>query len=295
MKFSRKSLFLAFVSVGLVGACFLVLEKPDPVRFPVPNGFDELVAASKAITPWSSISNASNPSVEDQRRILKLNAKALALARSGLRKEIMVDSASTSLPDYIINLQSLVSLFQMEVQVALVDSEPQRLLAAYTDSLDLASKSASGLPTFGMCSAASLLSWSRVTVLEGITNIVSTGDPKMCIAIARRLQMNSKTAPTFEDFDSAQRRSEELMPVSFRFDPRRIYSRVVGSERLERRSFGDLLISIRQAEAEAVRDLVATAFRLEHGRTATNWTELVPEYLPEIPRNATNNAPLPLL
>ncbi len=289
------ALIVVLVVVLVVGKAVLTSgSKPSQIRYPSPNGFNDIVKATESVIHLSGKStDPTELTSQDRAWLIESNRVALKLVRDGLGKDILVvipkDFSSPGSVQYLMGIKGLSQLLAAEADVAAASADRPALLSACLDNYDLGSKGTKGGRWIeGLVGVA-----MRMIALRSTVHIVDSGDAALCRKAALRLYSATTNAPSASDYHSAEMAWQRTLPFSDRFSLEHIWQHLNGENRKERMSFFSRFDRVRQREAETLRDLAATAFRLEHHRDATNWTELVPEYLPEIPRYATNNAPLP--
>jgi hypothetical protein len=278
-------------------AVFIANSKPDPIRYPSPNGFDDLLKAAALIHHLpGKPQDPAQLTQEERKWLVQSNSAALKLLREGLAKEIRVvttNDMTSRLPgDQMSRLEQLADLLTVEVSVAHEDDNPTNMLGACLDLYALGSKGTrGGLVVHGLIGAA-----IRTIACRQATNILQSGNATLCRMAAKDLLDEMTHAPIATDYLANEaawrRRTEEGQGIRGLLG--RIISGLSGALHAAQQRLIQRFDQLHRNEAELLRDLAATAFRLEHQRAATNWAELVPEYLPEIPRNATNNAALPL-
>lgn len=263
---------------------------------PVPNGFDDLVRAAASIQYPPNTGDAIDAKTSEERRsLLASNAPVIRLVREGLAKEMRVmttNDMTSSLPlDQSSALKNLAQLLVVEATVAREDGNPTNLLNACMDLYDLGCEGTrGGLIIHGLVGVA-----IRSMACKSTIDILRSEDAALCRRAAKHLFQAMTNAPTASDYFANEDAWRKQTPAGRGI--RGLFYDIFLSGMLKPAKLKSVqrFNLQRQTEAELLSDLAAAAFRLEHQRAATNWTELVPEYLPEIPRNATNNAPLPLL
>jgi hypothetical protein len=296
---SRSKTLLAGAAVLVIAVAAVLLFRPNPPApsYPVPNGYDDLVKAAAAVQQLPGQSGPLEPnklSAEERQWLVESNRAALLLLRQGLAKEIRMvipsDPASTQPMDYASSLKHLGRLLAIDAQAARDATNHAASLEAGLDQHRLGWKGVQGGRLIeGLVGCA-----VRQVAATDLAKLAQTGDAAICREAARRLQEAANLVPPVSAYIAEEDAWLRTLPFSQRF-PGVLVAQFNGSQKAFRQNFAIKMSLAQNAEAAAIRDLAAAAFRLEHNRAATNWTELVPAYLPEIPRNATNNAPLPLV
>jgi hypothetical protein len=296
MKFRWKK-WAAVGCVVLVGmlAVQIVRLKPSPIRYPTPNGFDDLLKAAEMLQPLPDKSqDPAQLNVQERKWLIQSNSAALNRLHDGLGKEILVviprDLAARDPIQYLAGIKKLSQLLAAKAGVAAASSNQTALLSACFDNYELGCKGTRGGRWIeGLVGVA-----VRSIALTSMSHIQDLGDATLCRKAAALLSAAATNAPTALAYERGEDAWLATQPLVYRWNPGRLKNWLTGETKQTRLKFLSKFDRLQKQEAETLRDLAAAAFRMEHQRGATNWTELVPEYLPEIPRNATNNTPLPL-
>lgn len=285
-------ILLALVVVLIAGtAVFIASSKPAPIQYPSPNGYDDILKAGQSLVVWQDKSvDSEDMTGEDRRWLLLTNSASLELVRAALEKTCHVvapaNLSSPQVPNYLDGLRNLSRLILLEAEAAKADGDGKRLLSACIEHYKFGIESSRG----GRAIEGSVGASIRSKALVSFSLILSSGDPALCRKAALGLFAARSKVPPVEEYLEMSNRWKKALPLLQRLKNRKALAMSSDAEE----GFRLRLEKVQQHESETLRDLAAAAFELEHGRAATNWTELVPEYLPEIPRNVTNNTPLAL-
>ena len=293
---SLAKLLLAGAAVLVLAVVAALLFKPKATMppLPVPNGLDDLMRAASSIQPWPGGSFDTDPKTPEERlSLLASNAPALEMIRTGLARAIRLpttnDLTSSLALDQAAALKRVARLVAIESRSARDRGDATNALGSALTLFDLSNHGTKGgLVIHGLVGVA-----IRSMACRAMEDVLGLENAAVCRMAAQSMFEKATNAPTAADFISNEWEWRRTLPIGTQLGGH-LVELMNGSARKSEEKFIQRVDQQRQIEATLVRDLAAAAFRLEHGRTATNWTELVPAYLPEIPRNATNNTPLPL-
>ena len=293
---SRSKTLLAGAAVLVIAVAAFLLFRPNPTvpPYPVPNGLDDLMHAASSIQALPGGSFDTDPKTPEERlSLLASNAPALELVRTGLSREIRIpttnDLTSSLALDQAAALKRVARLVAIESRSARDRGDATNALGSALTLFDLSNQGTKGgLVIHGLVGVA-----IRSMACRAMEDVLGLENPTVCRMAAQSMFEKATNAPTAADYLASERQWRRTLPVGTQLGGH-LEALMVGNVRKGEEKFIQRVNQQRQIEAVLLRDLAATAFRLEHGRAATNWNELVPDYLPEIPRNATNNTPLPL-
>jgi len=274
---------VALLLVVAALAFTLTQPPPAPPPLPKPNGYDDLVQASRMLADHTS--DYATMSNGDLRTLVETNAEALKLAKTGLSRSCQVPlDYSAASPTYLFtNLAGLKRLAQglvAEGRLMELEGRPTDAADSYLTTIRL------GVAT----SKGGLLIDSLVGVaIEAIgtsylEKLALTLDAKQCrqaAAVLESCEAGREPLPTVLARDRAWDRRAYgfkwqivrlVMFKSLRQSEQRAVARVNALQTRE----GVLLIQ-----------LASRAYELETGRPAKSVADLVPTYLKVIPQNPT--------
>ncbi len=293
---SRSKTLLAGATVLFIAVAAFLLFRPNPsvAPYPVPNGLDDLMHAASSIQALPGGSFETDPKTPEERQsLLASNAPVLGLIRTGLSREIRIpttnDLTSSLALDQAAALKRVARLVAIESRSARENGDATNALGSALTLFDLSNQGTKGgLVIHGLVGVA-----IRSMACRTMEDVLGLENPTVCRMAAQSMFEKATNAPTAADYLASEREWRRTLPFGMRLGGH-LSELMNGSVRKSEEKFVQRVDQQRQTEAVLLRELATIAFRLEHGRDATNWNELVPAYLPEIPRNATNNTPLPL-
>jgi hypothetical protein len=253
------------------------LTPPPPM--PNPNGYDDLMKASKMLT--SDVDNYTNHDVRELQTIVSAESNALQLARTGLQKQCRVpldyNPTGTANLDKIVALKRLGAGFAAEGDLAEMQGHPDEAAKSYLDIIHVANESSRG----GVL----------IDEIMGIAN-EHRGTEKLQ-QLTPRLNANTcrETASALETLD-AQRQAWEDVLWQEHYWSRRAFPGI-GAEIGRFASYREIQkvdqdVDQKYEEQQTrtrklIIDLAARAYELDKGHPPAAVSDLVTNYLKTIP------------
>ena len=276
-------LILAFPFVLFLG--FLIfMEEPLPTLpvLPSPNGYDDLVKAGKMVP--ASAPDYSQMNLEELRKAVSTNAKALALARSGMTNECRVPmqfslAYANSHINQLSDLKRLARAFAAEGRLAEMENRPADAAKSYLDLIHLANESGRG----GILMDELVSIAIEALGTEDMQKLVPQLDAKTCDETAAALATLDSQRQTW---DEVMQQESDWSHGTFRgwsYDIARWRTRksTAASMKTTEQKFNAQEKKTRQL----IIDLAARAYELDKGHPPANISDLVPDYLKAVPKD----------
>ena len=291
MKLRTVLLLAAVVLVALVAATLLLgPSTPAAKPIPVPNGYDDFIAAGKLIaarTPdWQTLD------LPALRTLVASNAPALALVRTGLTKQCLVPPAGsrTNMDAYLERLAGFkrtALAFSAETRVAATDGRTNAAALAALDCIRFGQETVRGGPIIDHLVGVAIraLGFAR---LQPLLPALDAPTLKRATADLEHVWTTRETIAEVEanearwvraNFPLAQRTAYKF--VSF-FQPS-----------LARNPLAKLDPSYQQV-AHTMLDCAARAYEQETGSPPAGVTNLGPRYLKAVPVEPATGRPMAL-
>lgn len=136
------ALVVFFALAVLMGFAWFRSQPPPRPPLPSPNGYDDLVKASEAVT--KSVAYDRDLDHDGLRDLVATNAESLRLLRAGLTRQCaMPDSALTDI-DRLAGMKRLVQLLSKEGRLHEMDNRPADAARSYTDAIRFGSEMSRG-------------------------------------------------------------------------------------------------------------------------------------------------------
>ena len=275
---------VALILAAVIGR--LATKTPAPVALPVPNGYDDFMAAARMIEkPPGKVESMTRFELEE---MVKGEAEPLKLIHAGLLKSCRV--TTTNSMEYIEahhrELSSAVALARLlaaEARLAEMNSLPAEAAAAYVNVIRYGQQLSHGGV---MIDRLSGIACEKIGVggLFGIHQKLGSAD------CARLIKM-------LEEIDGAAESPKATL------DREHAWSAAVGGwqggmirlikPNLTAAAEAKYLKGDQDAELQRRRimiDLAARAYEADHQKRPAGFSDLVPRYLPKIPNDSTTGA-----
>jgi hypothetical protein len=274
---------LAFPFVLFFG--FLIfMEEPLPPLAPLPNpnGYDDLVKASKMLADNTGSYDEKN--TNEMRKVVLANADALMIARAGLSSQCRVPvqfsaSFNSNHVSDVAWIKILARAIIAEGQLAEMENRPADAAKSYLDTIHLANEATRG----GL-----LIDELVGMVIENFgTSHLQKLVPKLDVTACR------KAAATLETLDAQRSTWSEAMQEESAWSRASFHGWRYNFNRWkERKSTASALAKVKQkfnAQDQKTRQLMialaARAYELDKGRPPAGVADLVPEYLKTVPQD----------
>jgi hypothetical protein len=278
--FFMVALLLVFATLVLT----LTQPPPAPPALPKPNGYDDLVAASRMLD--DSTLHSATMSEADLRVLVRKNADALKTARTGLRRVCQVPLDYPAPRAVYINTNTLwlgwfAQALAAEAHVLELDGRRADAAEAYLTAIRLGGAVGHG----GL--VVDTLTGTKIeeTGTAGLEKLLPALDARECreaVAVLESCDAQREPMATVLARENAwMRRSLGVIkwPIArvMYFRSLRQFDRDVAAK-VNARQIREHVLLIK---------LASRAYELETGRPPKNPAELVPTYLKAIPRNPT--------
>jgi hypothetical protein len=275
--------------IVIVLALFAYLAWPPSATTPTPpnpNGYDDFVAAGKILPKmdWDKLN------IDELRVALETNKEVFTLVQRGLSKKCQTP-INFHFADHIPELMGEKRLAQALVARGNFAQTEGRINDAVNDGatiIALGIESAHGGPLISALVEIAIESMGVKQLAAAIPSL----DKEGALQCLQTLQKAVADRDPFAKVMSAERLyylheplREKLSELYERITEPNEAAKIEAKARSMYEAHGLTLLRI---EAQ----LAARAFELEKGRPATNWSDLVPTYLPAIPNDPTTNRPI---
>ena len=274
---------VVIIALGL--AIFQPRQLPPAPPLPTPNGYDDFVKARTMLV--TNTWDFYQMDVEELRVLVVQNAEALRLVRTGLSRECRVPPVSTQYTDTIhikdlVSTKALAQALSAEGRLAELEHRNADAARAYLDAMRLGHEAARG---------GTLMSGLVRLSIEGIgstglQSVATNLSAAECREVIVALETIGKNEESFED---VMKNEKEWVRRSHS-----IYRRVGGSfARLF--NIGSIKQLMQKAEQKfqtqgqkrrtLLIGIAARAYEMEKGQPPKTASDLVPDYLKEIPQD----------
>jgi hypothetical protein len=266
----------------VVAALVFTLSQPPPAppTLPKPNGYDDLVRASRMLSDKTS--DYATMSKQDLRTLVETNAEALKLARTGLSLpcQVPLDYSSPN-PTYLTNLAGLKRLAQaLAAEGRLQESEgrPADAADSYLTAIRLGiATSKGGLLIDALVGIA--IEAIGDSYLEKLSRTLDAKQCRQAAAVIESCEAGREPVATLVTRERAwSRRAYGLKSQIARLV---MYKTLKASEQ----RLVSKLNAGQARERVLMIQLAARAYELEKGEPPKGLTDLVPAYLKTIPRD----------
>lgn len=285
----------ALVLVALAGLTLLFGPRtPTAKPLPVPNGYDDFLAAVKVI---SSVP----PTKEDWQKLdlvalrtfVASNAPALARARMGLTRQCRLPpiSSLTNLEAHIAQIggfKRTAQAFAAESRLAALEQRTNAAALAALDCIRFGQESTRGGPLIDSLVGVAI----RAIGLAQLNRVVVSVDAPTLKQLAGDLEAILATRETSaEVMANEELFTHNAFPLSQRIAGR-IATWTSGDQSIAKTM--QKLDADAQSLARTMLDCAALAYQLDHGNPPQSLTNLVPTYLKTIPTDPVTGQTMPL-
>ena len=286
----RKKFIAALVALSLLAGAviWLIPEPPPPPPLPVPNGYDDFVAAGKLVVGNPPESKETN--IQVLRAFLNNNTNALRLLRNGLVRECRVSSLPLKdSPNYFHDRLRAFKLLAMdlaaEARLAELEQRTNDTVQSYLDEI-----------TFGQQQARGGVIIDRLTGVacenvgsERLARLVPSLDALICRTVIIRL----------ETLEVKRESADEMLTQEAEWRQRSLGWRDKANYVLAFKGMKQLELSATKKINQSIRgsrhlliDFAVRAYQLETGKQPKSFADLVPAYLRSIPVDPETGAAL---
>lgn len=292
----KKTWLLPVLAVFVVGGTWLLLRLMyppfTPPVLPVPNGYDELLQASKLLAPRTGFYQV-DMDAEELATVVKHNLPALELVRKALKKECLVkidwsanETGMTTQFGQANPLRDLARAFAAAARLANINNQPEEAVSYGLEILDLAPAIAVGGFMIDQL-VANAVYGRGIDVLRGQVEQLSHED---CLRLLKKLQATSLHLEAGEEIlrrEAAYFRQTQGIATSL------MMSSVMKSQ--QQQSLETLDISQKQLQTLNLllqTHLALRVFKLNFKHLPTNLDRLAPDYFKQLPNDPFTDNPL---
>jgi hypothetical protein len=265
--------------------CLLLFWNAEPLPpfppLPNPNGYDDLVKAGEMVS--NEFGNYDELSVTNLRVLLDKDAKALQIARTGLRGKCRVilsyDAASPVHLEELTAIKCLAHTFAAEGRLAEMESRPDNAAKSYLDMIYLANQS-----TYGGTLIDEMVGRAIEALgTEKLQELLGKLDSESCRKVAISLETSDSQRQTWDQVMQQERDWSRRTFRGIRYEIARLMMHKSLDKAIQsaEQKFKEQQIKTRQL----IIEFAARAYELDKGHPPTNVSDLVPDYLKAIPQD----------
>lgn len=251
----------------------------------MPNGYDDFVKARPMLA--TNTGDFHQMDAEELRELAVQNAEALALVRTGLSRDCRVPLAGNGFAsiDHMTQLASMKGLAQAlsaEGRLALLEHRNADAVRSYLDTMKLGHEAGRGGPLIGRLVCLGIESIGS-TALESVATNLNAAE---CREVVIALETLGKKE---ESFQEVMQNEKDWARRTFSF-----YQRTTGSF-MHLFNIGSIKQYMQKAESKfqiqgqkrraLLIGIAARAYELEKGQPPKSASDLVPNFLKEIPQD----------
>jgi hypothetical protein len=257
---------LAFPFVVLFG--FLLSQVVGPLppvqSLPNPNGYEDLVKASKMIVNDTGNYNESN--LQQLQKVIDSDSNALQLARTGLQEQCRVplEFSQTYISNHLAELSSLKQLartFLAEGQLAELENRPNDAAKSYLDTIHLGNESARGGVLIDALVGIAIQNIGTIH----LTNLIAQLDANSCRETATVLETLDSQRPTWNEI----MQQEKIWRKAFEQLQKVPASKMPMMERMAAKTDQTCELKFNTQEQKTRRAMIDLAARLRIGQWQT--------------------------
>jgi hypothetical protein len=284
---------LLIVAIGgaliFVTAAFLLARTPPLETLPSPNGYDDLLGASKSVT--HQLDDVNTLDLTGLRVLIETNAERLQLARVGLRRRCAVPTDSIianfgSITTDLVGLKMLAKLFFAEGRLEELENQPGAAARTYVDAIRLGSAMSQGGLMINRLVGVACEGIGGVPLAKLIPKL-SCGEAKPLIQELEEIDTNTVKWAVISKNENRFARSQMgnyPNPIKFAWELWQARSlRTTGQN-----SHALAVARLRLLTAE----LALRCYRSDQGSAPARLDQLVPKYLQQVPTDPFSNRPL---
>jgi hypothetical protein len=264
-----------------------------PQPLPTPNGYDDLIRAGTFVTgEVPNLGQFKTAKIEDLKSWVAANAEALKITREGLAKParvpVVYEQDLKLQMDHCSNCRQLSRLLVAEAEIAVREGRPLDAAHAYLDGFRLGHAAGRGGLLIDRLVGIAIERGS----LDGLGRVRDDLPPdELRSIVATLLDADAKRETPADARNSEAYWAEQTIPFMIRFS-----LRVSGMDKkLLDPAFKSASDALLAAQGLLRREALAMARRrylLEKKAEPKETSELVPDYLPEVPSNPVTGRPI---
>ncbi len=282
----RRTIFSVFAVAALLALIFF-WTKPTPllpIKLPNPNGYDDLIRATQMFVgnlPECYWDRWDDDCAENVRALLESNAEALGMARLGLTRESRIPIVysrayfAQHLPE-LASLKRLAQLMIAEGKLAEMENRIDDAIQSYLGVALIHEKMRGGVTIDELVGIA--IEHMGVGPLRNLADQMTVIQRREVIEKLSRLHINRDS---YEDVLANEKRSIKVGSIREKFE----YYGKFWQKRKTERYFLRMLNYSRTRLGLFLVDLGLRNFEAENERPPKTLQELVPEYLPFLPKD----------
>jgi hypothetical protein len=290
MRFPSSTFFKTLivpVAVAVVLAISLLIFQPRPQPappLPSPNGYDDFVKASTLLA--TNNGDFHQMGAEELRELVKHNADALRLVRTGLSRECRAPlvglDAAVSHMTILASMKALAHALSAEGRLALLEHRNADAARSGLDAMKVGHEATRGGPLIDGLVRIAVESIGSA----GLQSIATNLNAVECREVIAALETLGKKEESFEDVLNNER---DWVRQNFSSYQRTVGSFMrlfnVGSNKQLMQKSEQKFQSQGQKRRAMLIGIAARAYELEKGQPPKTALDLVPDYLKEIPND----------
>ena len=267
---------LLVIALGVIAWSLSVRPKDIPI--PQPNGVDEVARISGMLPKMPQGSNYTDAPAPEIRAWIASTPTFRSDVTNLLKKEFLIrNTYSNDSMRLLMSLRDVEKRLLAEARDESIPVEDRMELCLMT--YELGSRGTRGGAIIdGMVSTA-----VRVNSLRNLSTCSSNATSAHLKSAAAKLAQLIKQAPTLEDYRDGEAFFSSTVPVKAKIESwiedlkgdglTKIFGHLIGA-------FEPKMTEINRIEQSTLRDLAVRSYTLAKGAAPTNWSDLVPTYLP---------------
>lgn len=276
--FLGSGVILAFLA-GILLYAARVPPMPARDAIPVPNGYDDFLAAAAAVR--GEPPQGSKPTADELAAYTATNQPSLERLRKGLTLASLVPvrhqtNSGAHLED-LAGMKKLALLLAAEADTARQRSEWDRLVLASTQGMDFALRLARGGVMIDQMVATAAEAITRGPLEKSLSDIPATAARRAATALLELdgKRESFKRVRLYEE-DFARRGSSWTVRIAWQLFLRRRTQAVFDKTETK-------ITTATLDTRHLILNLAARAYTLDRGKPPASPSDLVPDYLPQIP------------
>jgi hypothetical protein len=255
---------------------------------PSPNGYDDFIAAENELK--SRLPDLSNPSAAELRGLINEHASALKRARLGLARNCRMPldyspGSITNMAD-LSRAKNLGWLFREEGHLAEMNSDDPKALQSYLEAIQFASKRFHGGLLIHQMVGAAVAKPAQMRLGQLISRL-NADDCRKAITFLLEVESAEESIKQIQhrDYEWVRRVSKvgSLQGMIMKLLPQYKNTLTTTAARLHENT---------KIRRHLCIGLAARTFELDVGKEPRNVSDLVPKYLPNVPKDPTTGADL---
>jgi hypothetical protein len=278
-KLLRTLLIIAALAVVAL-LSFTTARPPPRPPLPIPNGYDDLLTAGRAVADYPS--NFSTLDHENLRAWVTNNSESLRLLRLGLSRRCAfpTETAMTNIMMDFYSFTALARVLEAEGRLAELENRPADAASSYVDAIQLGNEiSRGGLIMNRLVGISCAAVGSRC-----LAKLVPGLSCEQVPPLIARLEKIDKQGVTWSEVRQNENAFQSVSPI--KWVTGWLFSRVPRQKAQTRHNIAVAHIRLLMTE------LSLRCYQAETGRAPTLLEQLVPRYLQSVPLDPFSGQPL---